>query len=309
MILLWAALVLALGALAALLVVLVLGWVGSERALRPPHPLETFSLSQFPLPVEEVRFPSRDGLRLAGWFAAGTNGATVILCHGYGGTRTDLLPHAAFLHRAGYSVLLFDQRARGESEGKYVAVGGLERWDVLGAVDYLLRRPRMDPWRIGAVGLSAGGAATLLAAAESPHLRALVVDSVFRSLHSAVAQSFQQVVGLPAPLFAFATVKVSELRLGWSAGVLAPERVMPYLRSCALFLIHGLEDQLLNAEASSVLFELAHPPKELWLIPGAGHAAGLQTAGEEYQRRVVEFFGRHLLASTSQHSAAPVERA
>ena len=94
-----------------------------------------YDRSQFDLPLEDVHFQSRDGLRLAGWFIPGTNGATVILAHGRGSERSRMLPHANYLHKDGFSVLIFDFRYRGESEGDESTLGAKEPWDIEGAVD------------------------------------------------------------------------------------------------------------------------------------------------------------------------------
>ena len=75
--------------------------------------------ADYGLSYESVIFPSTDGLSLAGWFIFPKNeignGAAIILCHGYGSTRAEMLPVATILARHGYGALLFDFRAHGES--------------------------------------------------------------------------------------------------------------------------------------------------------------------------------------------------
>ena len=105
-------------------VVLVGAWIGCDRGLHPPQKESPYVPSQFDLPLEDVHFRSRDSLRLAGWFVLGTNGATVILAHGRGGERSFMLPDANYLHKDGFSVLMFDFRYRGESEGEESTLGG-----------------------------------------------------------------------------------------------------------------------------------------------------------------------------------------
>ena len=82
--------------------------------------------------------------------------------HGYGHSRAQLLPHADFLHQAGFSVLLFDFRAHGRSAGTITTFGFLERWDVLGAVKFLQDR---QIHRIGLLGFSLGGISAILSTA------------------------------------------------------------------------------------------------------------------------------------------------
>jgi uncharacterized protein len=287
-------LVLGVVALSALLVVTAVAWVASERALRPKQSAEEHTFHAFGLDPEDVTFPSRDGLVLSGSFLPGTKGAAVIFCHGWGRAREELIPHAAHLHRAGFACLLFDQRSRGHSEGEFVTIGGLERFDVIGAADWLSARPDVDSQRIGVFGVSGGAAAAVLAAAEDQRLRALAIESCYRNIHSVVAQSFKHFIGLPSFPFAHAAVKVCEVRIGQSAAVLAPERVVATISPRPILFIHGLADHSIDHQASVHMHGLAGDPKDLWLIEEAGHARGIEVADAEYERRLVEFFSRSL---------------
>src|SRR5262245_22704814 len=70
------------------------------------------------LPAEQVTIASSSGATLSGWFIAGQHGGgAVVLMHGVQGNRLSMLPRARFLHAAGFSVLLFDFQAHGESTG------------------------------------------------------------------------------------------------------------------------------------------------------------------------------------------------
>jgi fermentation-respiration switch protein FrsA (DUF1100 family) len=42
------------------------------------------------------------------------------------------------------------------------------------------------------------------------------------------------------------------------------------------------------------LFRAAAEPKELWIVPGAGHGGYGAAAGGEYERRLIAFFGAAL---------------
>ncbi len=59
-------------------------------------------------------------------------------------------------------------------------------------------------------------------------------------------------------------------------------------------MIHGESDTYIKPAMARALFEIAREPKELWLVPGAKHNQALQVAGDEYRRRVLEFFEKHL---------------
>ncbi len=59
-------------------------------------------------------------------------------------------------------------------------------------------------------------------------------------------------------------------------------------------MIHGGADTYIKPEMARALFGYAGRPKELWLVEGAKHNQALHTAGDEYRRRVLEFFDNHL---------------
>ena len=269
----------------------VLSWIGAERGIHPRAGAPEYTPGDVGLAVEPVSFASRDGTRLRGWFAPGERDAAVILAHGYGSRREEMLPHAAFLHGAGYSVFLFDFRHAGASEGRAVTVGAFERLDVLGAVDYLRSRAETAGARIVTLGVSMGAAAAILAAAESPEISSVVAECSFRSIESVIAQSFRYFIGIPPFPCAPITVWLAERRIGFRARNVRPESAIARLGSRPVFLIHGLDDVLIDPSNSHALHAAALS-SELWLVEGAPHARAYQTLPQEYQARVLAFFER-----------------
>ncbi len=248
------------------------------------------------LPREAVNLRSRDGTQLAAWFIAGTRKQAVLLLHGYTACKNDMLSHAAFLHAAGYSLLLLDLRACGESQGNVVTLGGREREDVQAALAYLLARPDVDADHLGILGLSLGGALAILAACDSPAVRAVVAESAFRSVRSAVQQNFRRFTHLPSFPWAELTIRLMEWRQKVSTARVAPEREVGGLRGCALLLIHAEDDPIVSVRDSRAIYARAQEPKELWLLPSAEHAMAFNTAREVYVARVVAFLDRWLPA-------------
>src|SRR5437016_5186056 len=106
----------------------------THGALSPPRKRRSTHHPEA-LPYEDVSFDSLDGVNLDGWFIPAPDaGAVALLCHGYLGNREGMLAHARFLHEAGYSALLFDFRAQGQSRGNLCTFGYREALDVRGAV-------------------------------------------------------------------------------------------------------------------------------------------------------------------------------
>src|SRR3989304_4735380 len=129
----------------------VIAWFLSEQVIHPRRRVEDHDLDDFDLPAEPVSSTSRAGPLLAGWFIPPRGAARpapgVVLSHGWARSRCELLPHAGFLHGAGYAVLMFDYRNRGLSEGESITMGVKERGDLLAAIDVLEARPEVGAAR------------------------------------------------------------------------------------------------------------------------------------------------------------------
>ncbi len=268
------------------------GWVASERAIHPAQDAYRWTLSTYPeLHPLDARIRSRTGANLAVSFFPGARRSVVVLSHGYGDNRLQMLPWADFLHRAGFAVITYDMRGRGESDPLPTTLGALENYDLSSVIDYAVSRTDVDPARIGALGLSLGASATLLAAADDRRIAAVVSDSAFSEASNVIATSFEHFIGLPAFPFAPVTVWIA----GWRAGVdvsrIRPVDTVHRIAPRPLLLIHCLGDSVILPRTAPEIFAAARQPKQIWMIPGARHISGHDVAREEYERRVVAFFG------------------
>ena len=140
---------------------------GAGVILHPPamSPMWVFP-EQFGLRYEKVSFPTKDGLTLRGWLIPSPNGdkRTIIMCHGWGDNKGELLKQTHFLNEhAGFNLLYFDFRSHGESDGEITTIGGLETIDFDAAVTWI-RKARPDlADKLGVFGLSMGAAVTVAA--------------------------------------------------------------------------------------------------------------------------------------------------
>ena len=305
---------LALAASALTGVPLLAAWLISQRVLHPKPKVEDHDLSHFDLPAEEVSFPSRDGTRLGGWYiptpASAAPSPGIALSHGWGRSRAELLPHADLLHRAGFAVLAFDYRHRGESGGDAVTMGLRERGDLLGALDELAARPEVDAERIGVLGMSMGAVVAILVAAGDPRVRAVVAECPYATNEVIMTQSLRHYYHLPSFPIAPLAKWIIERRLGQSLDSVQALAAVTALSPRPLFLIADERDAVLGPQETLRLLRAAGEPKRSWLVPGADHACGWQAAPEEYERRVVAFLRETLGAATdasgpSARSSAP----
>lgn len=247
-----------------------------------------------PAPPEPISFETEDGLRLDGSFFPGSDGIGIVMCHGFRGCSLDLMGAAAELNAKGHSVLLFDFRGHGKSEGKRSSIGYKERRDVWAAVQYLKNRPEVDPQRIGALGISMGAATVILTAAECPDIKAVVADSSFATLRDVVYQGFKNIFKLPGPMVAGPTLMFSEMFAGFKTRWVRPIDAVSAIAPRPIMLIHSRSDDLIAYEHCNRLYEAAAEPKQQWLVDGATHARAGVVYYDEYLARVNEFFTQNL---------------
>jgi dipeptidyl aminopeptidase/acylaminoacyl peptidase len=284
---------------------LAIAWVISNVIMHPRKRIEDHTLDDFGLSAEPISFPSRDGTRLSGWFipAERSPAPGIVLSHGWARSRAELLPHANFLHRAGYAAFMFDYRHRGESDGDAITMGLRERDDLLGAIDTLTAQPEVDPTRLGALGMSMGGVISLLVAADDQRLRALVVECPYSSPDVITSRSLRHYAHLPSfPLGDLAKL-VLERRIGGSLADVDPSAVVAGISPRPIFVIAAGRDAVVGCDETERLFRAAAEPKRFWLVPGANHARCWQEARKEYEERVLNFFSETILAARAPSEA------
>ena len=246
--------------------------------------------------AEDVVLATADGLRLRGWYLPSRTGAAVLLVHGLGQTRADLLPEARALAGAGHGVLLLDLRAHGESEGATSTWGDRERQDVRAGLAFLRARPDVDPARVGALGFSIGSAAVALVAAEDGGVAATALLSPFNTLWLAAAYDFRRfgplTQGASLVPFWWRDVAVDDVR---------PIDALDALRGRPLFVVAGgLESgqPLLDAFFARAQADGA----QVWRIPHAGHGHFAQVE-PAYLPRLRAFFDAALAPGAARAPA------
>lgn len=281
---------LVLGALFAL------GWDASGNAIHPGSGSYAWTRADYPkLVAEEVVVESRTGATLSGRFFEGRTPATIILVHGYGGNQDEMLPAADELHEAGFTVFTYDQRGSGGSSGE-VTFGGREQDDLLSVVDHLASRPDVDRDRIGAFGFSMGGSTVLMAAAREPRIKAVGADSAWSDVRHWLRPSVGAVFTRPRDRFNALSLKLAELRTGIDLDDLRPVDVVAGVSPRPLLLIHGTADDVVFPSESERNYEAAKEPKDLLLVPDAGHGDTIAPGKASKLTEVREFFERALVS-------------
>lgn len=259
---------------------------GFYISIRPPRIVSSLTPINLQLNYENVRFKTTDGLTLSGWFIPGTPTAkTLILLHGYPADKGNILPGLSFLHKD-YNLFLFDFRYLGESEGKYSTAGANEVTDLLAAVRFLKTKGIKE---VGVWGFSMGGAVALMSIKRAPEIKAVVSESSYASLAQMAPQLFRIPV-LRYPLGYLVGVWV-KLFLGIDLRDVSPVKAVQNT-TIPLLLIHSSTDAVIPFSHARLLQKAleSNPRAEFWFHSGRAHGE----LGMEYQRRVADFFRRHL---------------
>lgn len=284
----------------------IIGRIFEERP--PFHPVRGM-----PLPGgEEVRFPSADGLELAGTYYATEEPhrlGVIVFCHEFLGSRHSVQHYAASLRDLGFDLFTFDFRNHGESPPEPGVepiqwVSDRDKRDLNAALAYLGSRPDRDPAGVALFGVSRGGGAALCVAAESPEVWGIVTDGAFPTRGTMLAYSLRWAeiyVRTPwirrlLPMWVYHYV-------GWAARLRSERRLrrrFPDVERAASAIsprpwlaIHGARDAYIGPEIATDLFRRAGEPKEFWLVPKAKHNRSREVAPEAYHRKLAGFFHRY----------------
>jgi pimeloyl-ACP methyl ester carboxylesterase len=280
------------GLAAAVAGVAGLALYGSSQIMSPRRSAHRDDPAAWGLDCEEVEFRSSDGLRLRAWLARGSGRNAVIVLHGHGGNRHNSLAYAAGLY-PDFTLLIPDLRGHGESEGRHTSVGYHERLDVIAAAAYLRA---LGCEKVGVLGISMGGATAILAAAKSQLIDAVVADSAFAILRDAVREG-ARIRGYPAPItspLAYLSCRTTALRLRYHMQLGDPLGCVAAIAPRPLLIIHGEADSLIRLDNAHALYAAAGQPKELWTVPGVGHARVIEEDSAAYGTRIKGFFQRWL---------------
>ena len=288
-----AASVLLLLAYAGASYVVASGVTSDERGPLDDHP------DNHGLEYIDVEFQSRvDRIPLKGWWIPGReSGATVIMVHGITSNRAsdNALGVAARLRKLGYNLLLFDQRAHGESGGERISGGYHERRDLGGAIDFLKSRGVPES-SMGVLGMSMGAGTTLLTLPGEPGIRAAVLDSPYASADDLIAFEVARTTFFPewvAPVFIPGAKVFARALYGINVDALTPEQSAAEL-DYPVLIIHGTADTRVPYQHGLRVHAAAPEGSVLWSLEGVDHVDAFAEEPDEYIRRVHSYFSQRL---------------
>lgn len=274
----------------------IVGLEGSRRVVRPGRKSmevgagEPSNPGDIGLAYEDVRIKTEDGYTLGGWLipAARETRSAVVLLHGFSWHRLPWLTGFVPWLQPEHNVLQFDFRGHGDSDDAPITLGTTEERDAVAAVRFLESRG-YGP--IALMGVSMGASVAIMAAPDLP-VAAVVADAPYARVENPIANVMRERRYPLARLGSRLIVAAASLRA--RVRLRQPIDRVAGIAPRGLLLIAPLEDRLVSWTQSRELFERAGEPKELMLVPGAGHSEALSVAAETYVRRVLDFLGRHL---------------
>ncbi len=274
------------------------GWMQNSPRTAKPHYDDRDSFrtpADLGLSAQAVSVPTPDGLTLAAWYIpAATPDAPAVVCmHGGRDDKRYFLPLAPALHKAGYGVLLVDGRCHGDSDdnGIGLTLGLTEKHDVIGGVDFLIKQGH--DW-VGALGCSQGGASVVLAAAEDPRIKALLLESTGYYIGRPLEMMAERHVGFAPKFPARLLTMTAMMRLGFPlrdclTGRGTQYRVAHKLADRPVFMLHGGRDDITSLADFERYAKLFGPNTRTWVCERGKHCI-LRRALDDYASMAVNFF-------------------
>ena len=245
--------------------------------------------------TDETTIESEDGLKLWGkmYFQEEKTDKWVIIAHGYTSSSEHIQPIALNFYNQGYNVLTPDMRAHGNSEGKFIGMGWLDRKDMLKWIDYVVN---FDPnSQIVLYGESMGGATVMMTSGEElpGNVKAIVEDCGYTSVWDMFEKELYERFKLPSFPILNAAKVVTKIRAKYdfkeaSALEQVKKSVTPILFT------HGGDDTYVPTEMIYRLYDAATCEKDMLVIDGAGHGAAPDVDPETYYEKVFSFLSKYV---------------
>lgn len=245
-------------------------------------------------PYESVEIRSFDGLRLRARMYLHPNAKSILVaCHGYrsNGIR-DFASACRYYSEHGMSILLIDQRACGESEGRYVTFGVKESRDVRDWCAYAADRFPGLP--VVLAGISMGAAAVLMTSDDLPEaVTALLSDCGYDSAFDELVYVAKHYVAAPAAVLVPGVGLWCRLIAGFGLRERSAARALAGCKK-PVFLVHGEADELVPYSASVRNREACAGPVTMFSVPGADHGMSYLVDHDGYCLAVDGFLRRYV---------------
>jgi len=248
--------------------------------------------------LQPVEISADDGIPLRAWTVVPRrgNGSTVLLLHGVTDNRLGMAGYAQFFVRHGYTVVMPDARAHGESGGRIATYGLRESSDIHLLADWIWQH--QHPNCVFGMGESMGAALILESLPGEHRFCAVVAESPFANAREVESERPANFIGMP-PWFGNTVLRpivwsgfiYSRLRYGINLDNASPERAVEGVTT-PILLIHGDRDVNIRPWHSRQI-QSHNRSIVLWEVPGASHTGAWNAQPTEFERRVLDWFDTH----------------
>ena len=288
-------------------------YIFAQMTLNPSRQPIAVTPDDYGLEYEEVEFDSLEGIRLKGWFVPGNPRKVLLLTHPMNFNRhgflvrnksplvtiktdVELLLSVQALNRAGYSVLTFDFRNHGASDGGMTGLGLNECQDVLGALDYLESRPDLEGAVFGLVAFCMGANATIIAMSRDPEAfsRARCLVAIQPLSMSVFVRSYLRSTYTSLGL---AVLPLTEGLRRWLGGhpmeEMSPREYVKDIKVPTLY-VQGRTDPWTELSDIEGMYEATRAPKEFWWLEATKSRPEAYQYVGEHPQRLVEFIEAYM---------------
>lgn len=245
--------------------------------------------------ASDVYIESFDGLRLHGrWIPAENPKGTILFAHGYRSTYlVDFSMVLDLYHDAGLNILLPDQRAHGQSEGKIITFGIKESRDMLSWLEYHNREWGEIPVLLS--GMSMGASTMMYLADENlpANVKGFIVDCGFTTPKEILSCVFTSVTHLPAFLCMWSTGLCTRIFGGFGLKQ-KDSRVSLAKNQLPIVMIHGADDTFVPCKMTKEAYAVCGGPKQLLLVEGAEHGVSFLVAQQRYTQLIHDFVRQYI---------------
>lgn len=231
------------------------------------HPARNVTSRQPPPNCLDAQFAGV-GVTLRGWTCAAPSPVrgTIVYLHGIADNRGSAAGVVQRFLPRGFTVIAYDSRAHGDSEGDACTYGFFEKQDLRRVVDTLAPGP------VVLIGTSLGAAVALQEAADDPRITAVVAVETFSDLRTVATERAPAVLTQGTIDRAFA---LAETQASFRVDDVHPQKLAQRI-TAAVLVIHGAQDVETPPAHSERVYGALNGPKRLILVPGAGHNGSLR---------------------------------
>ena len=248
----------------------VASWFFSDKLIAQQFTaLGPVDFREYSLPDPENATIRGEGVTLAAWYFDNPRdaGCAVVMLHGFGGSKAEILAATPIFWQRGCDLLLYDARGHGDSDRALLSFGVHEREDLLRVIEWLTAKTDLPRSKVGLLGWSYGAATSIQAASEAGGDVAFVIaDSSYSSMGDIARVQAEKQYAAWAKVFVPGALFVSSLRGGFDARDPAPATAIRTVRVPTL-LVHSRQDEFTPVGHSELIYERSDETHTRLVIP------------------------------------------